>query len=101
MNTPNEETTKPTWFKLTRATTSNVECRTAKAVLLTVPGTDWKFWLPMSLVREDRTRLTISVAADMNIKLFRNGKGAYNKRDVIASREMSGEVFATFWEEAK
>lgn len=77
----------------------NVETETGKATLIKMPNKSnyagYKFWHPSKLIRNGRNSYALSVSYNdtFKFKLFKNGKGKYNKFDVIDDLEISVEEF--------
>ena len=77
----------------------NVETETGKATLIKMPNKSnyagYKFWHPSKLIRNGRNSYALSVSYNdtFKFKLFKNGKGKYNKFDVIDGLEISVEEF--------
>lgn len=77
----------------------NVEKETGKATLIKMPNKSnyagYKFWHPSKLIRNGRNSYALSVSYNdtFKFKLFKNGKGKYNKFDVIDDLEISVEEF--------
>jgi hypothetical protein len=77
-----------TWNKIA-ANSNLIQQDTGRAVLIKVPKTDWLFWHPSKCVRtsgKSGYRMTISFTDSFEFKLFKNGKGRYNKFEKIAER---------------
>ena len=77
-----------TWLRIETAYTA--VSSTERAVLISVPRTEWKFWLPWKCAHG----MSISVAEDMSIRLFRSGKGKWNKFDKLEELEVTGRGLA-------
>lgn len=77
----------------------NVKVRTEKAVLIQMPhNSDYDgfcFWHPAKLVRKGSHsyEIQLSYTDEFNFKLIKNGKGRYNKFDVIEEKTISAEEF--------
>lgn len=75
---------------------SQVEYDTGRAYLVKMPHNSnydgYKFWIGGKLVHEGRHggALRLGVLDDMEFKLFKNGNGRYNQRDIIAETTISG-----------
>lgn len=56
----------------------------------------YKFWISQKLVRQGRHSYErfLSVNEDMTFKLIKNGKGKFNKFEVIASKEITADELA-------
>lgn len=77
----------------------NIETNTGKATLIKMPNNSdyagYKFWHPSKLVRYGSNSYARSIGYTDNFtfKLFKNGKGKYNKLDVIDEIEIDAEEF--------
>ena len=77
----------------------NIETNTGKATLIKMPNNSdyagYKFWHPSKLVRYGSNSYARSIGYTDNFtfKLFKNGKGKYNKFDVIDEVEIDAEEF--------
>lgn len=77
----------------------NIEINTGKATLIKMPNNSeyagYKFWHPSKLVRYGSNSYARSIGYTDNFtfKLFKNGKGKYNKFDVIDEVEIDAEEF--------
>ena len=77
----------------------NIETNTGKATLIKMPNNSdyagYKFWHPSKLVRYGSNSYARSIGYTDNFtfKLFKNGKGKYNKFDVIDEIEIDAEEF--------
>ena len=77
----------------------NVEHQTGRAVLINMPNNSsysgFKFWHPNKLVRQGRNKGSISIGYHdgFNFKLFKNGNGKYNKKEIIDSIEIDATEF--------
>ena len=82
----------------------NIETDTGKATLIKMPNKSeyagYKFWHPSKLVRygSNSYARSISYTDEFTFKLFKNGKGKYNKFDVIDEIEISVEEFEEAFE---
>lgn len=80
--------------------TSQVEHDSGRAYLIKMPHNSdydgYKFWIGGRLVHEGRhsAALRIGVLDDMEFKLFKNGNGRYNQREIIAETTISGAALA-------
>lgn len=78
----------------------NILHETERAILVKAPKSEWKFWLPKKLFRTDDNGYTanINLPLDMEISIFRTGKGKYNKFDKIAEEKITAtELQERFW----
>lgn len=86
-------------WKTIQINVQNVETETGKATLIKMPNKSnyagYKFWHPSKLIRNGRNSYALSVSYNdtFKFKLFKNGKGKYNKFDVIDDLEISVEEF--------
>lgn len=77
----------------------NIETNTGKATLIKMPNNSdyagYKFWHPSKLVRYGSNSYARSIGYTDNFtfKLFKNGKGKYNKFDIIDEVEIDAEEF--------
>ena len=77
----------------------NIETNTGKATLIKMPNNSdyagYKFWHPSKLVRYGSNSYARSIGYTDNFtfKLFKNGKGKYNKFDVVDEVEIDAEEF--------
>lgn len=77
----------------------NIETNTGNATLIKMPNNSdyagYKFWHPSKLVRYGSNSYARSIGYTDNFtfKLFKNGKGKYNKFDVIDEIEIDAEEF--------
>lgn len=77
----------------------NIETNTGKATLIKMPNNSdyagYKFWHPSKLVRYGSNSYARSIGYTDNFtfKLFKNGKGKYNKFDVIDEIGIDAEEF--------
>ena len=77
----------------------NIEKDTGKATLIKMPNNSdyagYKFWHPSKLVRygSNSYARSIGYTDSFTFKLFKNGKGKYNKFDVIDEVEIDAEEF--------
>lgn len=82
----------------------NVEAETEKAVLINLPHNSkfdgFRFWHPRKLVRSEGNKgykLSFSFTEDFSFKIFKNGNGQYNKRDVIDQKTITpSDIMAAF-----
>lgn len=89
-----------TWRNVS-ANSNLIQTKTGKAVLIKLPGSSWLFWHPAKLVRTSGKNdyyMSISFTDDFVFKLFKNGKGKYNKFEKIDEWEMSADEFAKYFE---
>lgn len=77
----------------------NIEVDTGKAVLIKMPNNSdyagYKFWHPSKLVRNGNNSYSASIGYtdEFKFKLFKNGKGKYNKFDIIDECTIYAEDF--------
>lgn len=80
--------------------TSQVEHETGRAYLVKMPHNSdyngYKFWIGAKLVHSGRhgSALSLGVLPDMEFRLFKNGQGRYNQRDIVAETTLSGDELA-------
>lgn len=89
-----------TWIKC-NLNAQNIETETDKAVLIKMPHKSaydgFKFWHPKKLVREAGGKgyfYTFSFTDEFEFKLFKNGNGRYNQRDIISETVISADEMA-------
>lgn len=76
-------------WKVININKSNVEYETAKATLIKMPNKstykNYMFWHPSKLIRSGihEASLTLSYTDDFEFKIFKQGKGKYNKYEVL------------------
>jgi hypothetical protein len=82
----------------------NIEAETEKSILIKMPNksnySGYKFWHPKKLVRKEGGKgyhLSFSFTDDFKFKIFKNGKGKYNYKNIIDEVELSSdEMFEEF-----
>ena len=90
------------WKKIT-VNVQNVKTETKKAVLIAMPHSSdydgFKFWHPAKLVRPGSNSFEIEVSFTDNweFKLFKNGGGKYNSRDIVAEDKIDAETMIDQW----
>lgn len=83
---------------------NQIETTTDRAVLIKMPKSsgyaDYHFWHPAKLVRRGRHSYaaSISFTDEFTFKLFKNGKGKWNKFDVISEIELNAEQLRSAFE---
>ena len=83
---------------------NQIETETTKAILIKMPKNsgyaDYHFWHPAKLVRSGRHSYaaTISFTDEFTFKLFKNGKGKWNKFEVISEIELNAEELRNAFE---
>ena len=83
---------------------NQIETETTKAILIKMPKNsgyaDYHFWHPAKLVRSGRHSYaaSISFTDEFTFKLFKNGKGKWNKFDVISEIELSADQLRNAFE---
>lgn len=86
------------WKKI-QINIQNVEAETSRAVLIKMPKNSgyngYSFWHPAKLVRQGRHSyaLSVSYTDEFTFKLLKYGKGQYNKREIIDSKEIDSKKF--------
>lgn len=87
-------------WKTIEANSNLIQHDTGKAVLIKVPNSEFKFWHPAKCVRtsgKSGYRLSISYTDSFDFKLFRSGKGRYNKSEKIEEKTVtSSELESMF-----
>lgn len=81
---------------------SLIQAQTERAVLIKLPKEDWLFWHPAKLVRtagKNGYRLSVSFTEEFEFKLFKNGKGKWNKLSKISENTISAREFESYWGE--
>ncbi|MGL5548702.1 MAG: hypothetical protein ACRDD4_03230 [Culicoidibacterales bacterium] len=67
---------------------NQIETNTDRAVLINMPQKSsyagYKFWHPAKLVRKDAHLYSVSFNETFEFKLFKNGQGKYNTKEVIS-----------------
>ena len=69
-----------------------IQGETGRAYLIKVPKQDWLFWYPSKLVRimgKNGYLMSLGLNSDMTFKLFRNGKGQYNRFQKVEEKEVN------------
>ena len=90
------------WQKIT-VNIQNIEAETGKAVLIAMRHKSdydgFKFWHPAKCVRPGNNSFEVEVSFTDNweFKLFKNGNGQYNSRDVIAETTIDAETMMEQW----
>lgn len=83
------------WKKVT--TNSNlIQHETERAVLIKLPKSEFKFWHPSKCCRtsgKSGYRLSISYTDEFTFRVFRNGKGQWNKGTVLEKKELTVKQF--------
>lgn len=82
------------WKRL-RIPKTNIVYETATAVLITMPHSSdydgFKFWHSWKITENTGRSYNILYNENFTFKLFKNGKGQYNKREVIERLEIKSE----------
>lgn len=85
------------WSRL-RIPKSNVVYETATAVLITMPHSSdydgFKFWHSRKIAEDTGKCYNILYSDDFTFRLFKNGKGRYNQREIIDRKEVGAEEIA-------
>ena len=90
------------WKKIT-VNIQNIEAETGNAVLITMRHKSdydgFKFWHPAKCVRpgSNTFEVEVSFSEGWEFKLFKNGNGQYNSRDVIAETTIDAETMREQW----
>lgn len=77
----------------------NIEYETGKATLIKMPNNSdyagYKFWHPSKLIRPGRNSYAVSLGYtdDFLFRLFKNGNGKYNKKEILDEIEIDVEEF--------
>lgn len=77
----------------------NIEYETGKATLIKMPNNSdyagYKFWHPSKLIRPGKNSYAVSLGYtdDFLFRLFKNGNGKYNKKEIIDEIEIDVEEF--------
>lgn len=69
---------------------------TERAYLLRLPKTKYKFWISKKLARTSADygyKINMIIPSDFEVRIFKNGEGKYNKKEVIDERVISIEEF--------
>ncbi len=81
-------------------TNNLIQAETEKAVLIKIPKEEWLFWHPKKLVKtfgKNNYRMSFGVCDDMKFKIFKNGKGKWNKFEKISEKEISIEELKKYF----
>lgn len=73
-------------WKVTELNSNCIKGETSSAYLIQIPKTEWRVWISKKLARLSGRNdyiLSISYKDDMEFKIFKNGKGKYNKFDKV------------------
>lgn len=90
-------------WQTVEANSNLIQHRTEKSVLIKLPKSELKFWHPAKCVRtagKSGYFMTISFTEDFSFKVFRNGKGKHNGREVIEERLLTVDEFKGFFQSA-
>ena|SRR5690554_1708755 len=68
------------------ANTNLILWETERAFLLAFPKTKYRFWISKKLVRVYENKIAFIIPDDFSVRIFKNGQGKWNKRDVIDER---------------
>lgn len=83
---------------------NNIEIETSRAVLIKLPNKSayagWMFWHPAKCIRAGRNSNSIEVSytEEFRFKIFKNGKGKYNKYEKLEELEIGVEEFEMLFE---
>lgn len=85
------------WRRL-RIPKTNVVYQTATAVLISMPHSStwkgYKFWHSRKIIEDTGKSYNILYSDDFTFRLFKNGKGRYNQREIIDRKEVGAEEIA-------
>lgn len=76
---------------------NQLETKTQKVALIKMPGKSqyagYKFWHPLKLVRTEKVTggLSFSFNNEFVFRIFKNGQGRYNWKDVIDEKNLTPE----------
>jgi hypothetical protein len=83
-----------TWLTVS-APSNLVQHQAGSAVLIKMPGSEFRFWHPAKLVRfsgKNGYRMTFSFTEEFKFKLFRPGKGKHNRHEKIEEKTMTADA---------
>ena len=69
---------------------NQIETETTGSFLVKIPKSDYKFWISKKQTRWTGTNVTFGINETWTYKIFKNGKGKYNKFDIVGEREVTG-----------
>lgn len=90
------------WKKIT-VNVQNVKTETKKAVLIAMPHSSdydgFKFWVSKNMVHPGNNSFEVVVSFPDNwvFRLFKNGGGKYNSRDIVAEDKIDAETMIDQW----
>lgn len=70
---------------------NQIEWETAKAYLIKVPGTKWRFWFPKGLTSTAGKRIRLLILSDFDFKLFKTSNSKYSRNKIIAEQRADAE----------
>ena len=80
----------------------NIVHTTEKSVLIKIEKSEFKFWLPKKFVRDiGHWEVSVFVPDSFKLKIFRNGKGRYNFKDVIEEKDIDCDELPEYYPENK
>jgi len=83
-------------FKKIELNSNLVNYQTNKAVLIKMPRQKFKFWFPLKLVRfkgKNDYLIELSIPDNFEFKLFRNGEGKHNFKEVVEEKTLTLNEF--------
>lgn len=89
-------------WKNLEANSNLIQTDTGTAVLIKIPKQDFVFWHPAKLVRtsgKNGYKMSIGYTDDFTFKIFKQGKGKYNKFAKIDEREITAEKMRAYFGE--
>ena len=90
------QTEKPKWQNV-YCSKNLIEAETERGICIKLPKSDFKFWTSLKLVRNVKGGISIGYLPTMNFKIFKNGKGQWNKFDKIDEKEISAKEWAEYF----
>ena len=77
-----------------------IQYETGTSYLIKLPKSDYKVWISKKLVTlsgKGGYRMRIGYLPHFTFKIFKNGKGRYNSREIIDEREITAKQFAEYF----
>lgn len=87
-------------WKNIKANSNLIQASTEKAVLIKLPKSEFLFWHPAKLVKtmgKNSYLMSIGYTNEFIFKVFRNGKGQYNKTTKIEEKTLSISEFEAYF----
>ena len=79
------------WHKII-GNSNLIQFETERAYLIRLPKSELMFWHPKKLVRlsgKKSYKMTISYSDEFKFKVFRNGKGRFNFKEILEEKILS------------